>query len=178
MHHRTSHSLLFLRECVCFSLLFHCVFECQFGTLRRAALLLSLPKRLSFRLLVRWLRQDSGFLHLSLKCFRSFIPVAVQIVSVPGLWNNRQGKQKNALLTEQPANQLRLAYRLEEKLRVYVLPVRPHGRCSAAAFLNPDVRVPCLSVSSYRHLIVDSKVFSRHTHRIKVSASYVALVDT
>ena len=52
------------------------------------------------------------------------------------------------------------------------------GRCSAAAFLNPDVRVPCLSVSSYRHLIVDSKVFSRHTHRIKVSASYVALVDT
>ena len=84
--------------------------------------ILSLPKRLSFRLLVRWLRQDSCFLHLSLKCFRSLIPVAVQIVSVPGLWNNRQGKQKNASLTEQPANQLRLAYRLEEKLRVYVLP--------------------------------------------------------
>src|SRR4029434_2801013 len=52
------------------------------------------------------------------------------------------------------------------------------GRCSAAAFLNPDVRGPCLSVSSYRHLIVDSKGFSPHTHRIKVSASYVALVDT
>ena len=132
---------------------------------------LSLPKRLSFRLLVRWLRQDSCFLHLSLKCFRSLIPVAVQIVSVPGLWNNRQGKQKNASLTEQPANQLRLAYRLEEC-------TSSRGRCSAAAFLNPDVRVPCLSVSSFRHLIVDSKVFSRHTHRIKVSASYVALVDT
>src|SRR4029434_11313041 len=90
-------SLLFLRECVCFSLLLHCVFECQVGT-TRAALLLSLPKRLSFRLLVRWLRQDSCFLHLSLKCFRSLIPVAVQIVSVPGLWNNRQGHTQNATL--------------------------------------------------------------------------------
>src|SRR4029434_10682520 len=59
---------------------------------------------------------------------RSFHPVVSQIVSVPGLCNNRQGKQKNALLNEQPANQLRLAYRLEEKLRVYVLP-RPMLCC-------------------------------------------------
>src|SRR4029434_11003739 len=61
-------------------------------------------------------------LHFSIKCFRSLIPVVIQSLSDPGFWNNRQGKQKNALLTEQPANQLRLAYRLEEKLRVYVLP--------------------------------------------------------
>src|SRR4029434_4502650 len=45
MHHRTSHSLLFLRECVCFSLLLHCVFEYQFGTLSRAALLYSVFQR-------------------------------------------------------------------------------------------------------------------------------------
>src|SRR4029434_6660806 len=32
------------------------------------------------------------------------------------------GTKKNASLTEQPPNQLRLAYRLEEKLRVCVLP--------------------------------------------------------
>src|SRR4029434_8831753 len=70
----------------------------------------------------------SCFLHLLLKCFRSFIPVAVHIVSVPGLWNNRQGKQKNASLTEQPANQLQLAYRLDGTLRVYVLP-RPMLCC-------------------------------------------------
>src|SRR4029434_4011363 len=79
--------------------------------------ILSPPKRLSFRLLVTWLRQDSCFLHLSLKCFRSLIPVAVQIVSVPGLWN-RQGKQKNASLTEQHTG-LRRSYGW---LRVYVLP--------------------------------------------------------
>src|SRR4029434_10517225 len=33
-----------------------------------------------------------------------------------------RGNKKNASLTEQPANQLRSAYRLEEKLGVYVLP--------------------------------------------------------
>src|SRR4029434_8556667 len=93
------------------------VFECQFGTLCPTALQYSVFQR-SFRLLVRWLRKDSCFLHLSLKCFRSLIPVAVQIVPVPGLRNNRQGKQKNLSLTEQPANQLRLTYRLEEKLQV------------------------------------------------------------
>src|SRR4029434_10798796 len=98
------------------------VFKCQFGTLRPTALQYSVFQRGLASGLVRWLRQDSCFLHLSLKCFRSLIPVAVQIVSVPGLWNNRQGKQQNASLTEQPANQVRFAYRLEEKLRVYVLP--------------------------------------------------------
>src|SRR4029434_2021893 len=40
----------------------------------------------------------------------------------PRTLEQQAGKTKNASLTEQPANQLRLAYRLEEKLRVYVLP--------------------------------------------------------
>src|SRR4029434_3026962 len=39
------HSLLFLRECVCFSLLLHCVLQYQFGTLSRAALLYSVFQR-------------------------------------------------------------------------------------------------------------------------------------
>lgn len=62
----------------------------------------------------------------------------------------RQGKLKNASLTEQPANQLRLAYRLEEKLRVYVLPrsmlcccIFKSGRSgpmSFSLFLSPSDR--------------------------------------
>src|SRR4029434_4357673 len=83
-------------------------------------------------------------LHFSVKCFRALIPVVIQSLSDPGFWNNRQGEPKKT--HHSLNNQLRLAYRLKEKLRVYVLPRSMLCRC---------IFKSGLSVSSYRHLIVD-----------------------